>query len=995
MKKIISMLLVLAMMITVLTVGITTTTAAETATITIYGLDGTTEVKEINVGEEFTVYSTLNASASAPNGMIGSIQGTQTYTSGVLSLVDEVTGQYGEFADLVKVFPITGEATVANGAQTGKIVYNATNPSTSDAFRFDSDSSQLIVTTYKVTAAGTGEVKNALRNLAVADTDLTRIIFEGQLQEGKSIAGKATFTDPTPTIDHAEVRIHNLDGSVETQSFNIGDTFNVYTTLDASSVNDGLMSSVNGTQRYTTSVLSLADSVDADGYLTDTAKVFPVMGDSAIGTAKDSGTVKYAGSSVGGFLFNSLRSQLIVTTYRVTANGYADITNKLNVLAAADEDITRIVFNGETQAGKTYSMLGSFTTDGPIPTLPPTQPPTEPSDKLKVTIVNPDNTTVVKEFNKNDTFTVYTVLNAGTTIASVDGTQTYPTASLQLTDQVTGEYHEIVNTTAMFPILGDEAVAAVNNGAIKFNASRGAIGGGYAFNTATSQLIVTNYKVLATGEATIKTTLKTLIKDDEAATKIVYNDQTQPGQSYTISGTFTDPGAPVIPTEAPTEPPVKPTEPQPDNKATVTIIGIDGTSKVKTFNVGDEFTVYTTLNTSSAAPTGVASIDATQSFTKGILQSTDEVDELFVVTDSEAMFPVLGAATVAKIDPELATNKFNASTPQIGKGFKFETDDSLLAVTHYKVTAAGNAEVRTALNMLAASDSSLTRIVNKGVLQPGFTLGGYSSFYEPGKPEPTEAPTEAPTTPATEPQPGQTANVTIYGVDGTSQVKTSFTVYTTLNTADATPGGVASISASQTFTKSILQSTDAVDELKVVVDTEAMFPILGNAAVAKIDDGLNKFNASTPQINKGFKFDNDNALLAVTHYTVTAAGDAEVRTTLDMLASADADLTRIVDNGVVQPGFTVGGIASFTDPSEPAETYLLGDADNNGTVDTNDVVIIQRYIAKQSVPNREIVKRNGDVDRDGELVILDATNIQRKLARMSVPYPIGQYVPVQ
>ena len=194
MKKIISMLLVLAMMITVLTVGITTTTAAETATITIYGLDGTTEVKEINVGEEFTVYSTLNASASAPNGMIGSIQGTQTYTSGVLSLVDEVTGQYGEFADLVKVFPITGEATVANGAQTGKIVYNATNPSTSDAFRFDSDSSQLIVTTYKVTAAGTGEVKNALRNLAVADTDLTRIIFEGQLQEGKSIAGKATFT---------------------------------------------------------------------------------------------------------------------------------------------------------------------------------------------------------------------------------------------------------------------------------------------------------------------------------------------------------------------------------------------------------------------------------------------------------------------------------------------------------------------------------------------------------------------------------------------------------------------------------------------------------------------------------------------------------------------------------------------------------------------------------------------------------------------------------
>ena len=169
MKKIISIMMVLAMVLTLLTVGITTTSAADTATITIYGLDGTTEVKEFEVGDEFTVYSTLNVTASVPNGMIGSIQGTQTYTASVLSPVDEISGQYGEFVDLVKVFPITGEATTANGAQAGKIVYNASNPSTDNAFKFDSDSSQLIVTTYKVTAAGTGEVKNALRNLAAAD----------------------------------------------------------------------------------------------------------------------------------------------------------------------------------------------------------------------------------------------------------------------------------------------------------------------------------------------------------------------------------------------------------------------------------------------------------------------------------------------------------------------------------------------------------------------------------------------------------------------------------------------------------------------------------------------------------------------------------------------------------------------------------------------------------------------------------------------------------
>lgn len=1007
MKKIISMLLVLAMMITVLTVGIATTNAAETAAITIYGLDGTTEVKEFNVGDEFTVYTTLNASASAPNGMIGSIQGTQTYSSGVLSLVDEVSGQYGEFADPVKVFPVTGDSTVANAAQAGKITYNATNASTTNAFKFDSASSQLIVTTYKVTAAGTGEVKNALRNLAVADAALTRIIFEGQLQEGKSIAGKATFTDPTPTIDHAEVRIRNLDGTVETKSFSIGDTFNVYTTLDASSVNSGMMSSINGTQRYTTSVLSLADTLDADGYITDSAKVFPVMGDAAIGSAKTAGTVKYAASSATGFLFNSLKSQLLCTTYRVTANGYADITNKLSVLAAADDDITRIVFNGETQSGQTYAMHGSFTTDGPSPTLPPT----EPSDKLKVTIVNPDNSTEVKQFNKGDTFTVYTILNAGTTIASVEGTQTYPSASLQLTDSVTGEYNEIVNKAAMFPILGDEVVAAVNNGALKFNATRGAVGGGYAFNTATSKLIVTNYKVLATGEATIKTTLRTLIKDDAAATKIVYNEKTQSGQSYSMPGSFTDPTAPEPPTEAP-KPTDPPTPTEPDNKATVTIYGFDGTSKTKTFNIGDEFTVYTTLNVPAAATAGVGAINSWQYFSKDILQPTDEVDEDNVVVDNETMFPIMGEKTVSKIDTEAGVNKFNASSgAQINKGFKFTNDEALLIVSHYKVTAAGNAEIRNELVTLALADKDMTLIVSKSELQPGYNLSGVASFYKPGEPEPTEPPTEAPkpTDPPTptQPQPDQKATVTIYGIDGTSQVKTfnvgdTFTVYTTLNAATAAPAGVAAVSASQTFTKSILQSTDAVDSDHAVTDVQTMFPILGNAAIAKIDNGLNKFNASTPQLNKGFKFDNDNALLAVTNYKVTAAGNAEIRTNLDMLANADKDLTHIVENGEIKSGYTLSGIASFTkpgetQPTEAPETYLLGDADNNGKVNANDVTIILKHNALIAIPeiDIDIMMRNGDVDGDGKITVKDVTYIQRYLALINVEYPINQYVPVK
>lgn len=820
MKKIISMLLVLALMVTVLTVGIATTNAAETATITIYGLDGTTEVKEVNVGDEFTVYSTLDVTASVSNGMVGSVEGTQTYTSSVLTLADSVSGAYGEFDDIVKVFPVTGEATMANGATAGKISYNASNPSTDNAFKFDSASSQLIVTTYKVKAAGNAEVKNALVNLAAADAGLTKIVFMGKLQDGKSIAGKASFTDPSPAIDHAEVRIHSLDGSVETKSFNIGDTFTVYTTLDVSSVNGGMMGSINGTQRYTSSVLQLTDTVDSDGYITNTAKVFPVMGDSAMASAKNAGTIKYVGSSTSGFLFNSAKSQLIVTTYKVTANGYADVSNKMNVLAAADEDITRVVFNGETQTGKSYSMPASFTSDGPSPTTPP-QPTTPVSSKLKVTIVNPDNTTSVKEFNKGDTFTVYTVLNAGTTIASLDGTQTYPTASLQLTDAVEGEYSSVADTAKMFPILGDEAVATAKNGTIKFNASRGTIGGGYAFNSATSKLIVTNYKVLATGTATIKTTLKTLIKDDKAATKIVFNGQTQSGQSYTIAGTFTDPGNPVQPTDPPK--PTETTAPKPTeakDKATVTIYGVDGTSKTASFNVGDTLTVYTT---------------------------------------------------------------FDAS----------------------KSTEGGN---------------------------------------------------------------------------------------------------IASLSASQSYTASVLQSIDQVDSLGVVVDNDSMFPLLKDKAVAKIDNGLIKYNASTPSVGQGFPFTGD-ALLIVSRFKVLKAGTAEVRNSLITVAASDINLTRIVNSGVVQPGMVIGGIASFTDPANPEVptvgpqpvTYLCGDTDNNDAVESPDATYIMRYTALQSIApaSEEILKRNGDVDRNGVIEIIDATYIQRHLALLDTyGYPVGEYITV-
>ena len=95
------------------------------------------------------------------------------------------------------------------------------------------------------------------------------------------------------------------------------------------------------------------------------------------------------------------------------------------------------------------------------------------------------------------------------------------------------------------------------------------------------------------------------------------------------------------------------------------------------------------------------------------------------------------------------------------------------------------------------------------------------------------------------------------------------------------------------------------------------------------------------------------------------------------------------------PGKTIGGFASFTDPSTPSERYKLGDVDNNDLVESPDIAYIQRKAAMMKVNIDEaIMLRNGDVDGNGLLEVTDATYIQRYLAHMSVKYPIGEYIDV-
>lgn len=72
-----------------------------------------------------------------------------------------------------------------------------------------------------------------------------------------------------------------------------------------------------------------------------------------------------------------------------------------------------------------------------------------------------------------------------------------------------------------------------------------------------------------------------------------------------------------------------------------------------------------------------------------------------------------------------------------------------------------------------------------------------------------------------------------------------------------------------------------------------------------------------------------------------------------------------------------------------ATNYIRGDANGDGTVNINDVTVIQRVLADLEKDTGGAVKRSCDLDGKG-LDIADATNIQCYLAEFVSSYQIGK-----
>lgn len=71
------------------------------------------------------------------------------------------------------------------------------------------------------------------------------------------------------------------------------------------------------------------------------------------------------------------------------------------------------------------------------------------------------------------------------------------------------------------------------------------------------------------------------------------------------------------------------------------------------------------------------------------------------------------------------------------------------------------------------------------------------------------------------------------------------------------------------------------------------------------------------------------------------------------------------------------------------ESYLIGDADGSGEVDTIDTTIIQRYLARMDVKVVDGFDQRADITQDGMADLMDVTYLQRYLANMGVPYDVN------
>ena len=428
-RKLISLLLVVAMMLSMFSVAIVSASAADGDAATIIA-DGETYTFHEGDTIRYKAYMDVTPISTASDGRINAVKGITSYNGTSLSIVGA--------PDCKQVL---SKYVLVNEPSLGRIVYEDNDINEGEGFVFNDQSAPLIEIVFKINDAGTEPV--TITNQIVTLSDLIDDIPVPYIQEGEiKTAGqpgpacKSTLElveclhpdEPTvapteaatqPAADKAIVTIRGLDGKSETKEFNVDDTFTVYTTLNASEYNGGGLGSIDGRQLYTNAVLELDDAIDPDtGDILDVDDVFPITGDATISSGqytdlaelwdeeeeddilheyeRDStrGVIFYnaSKSSVGygkGFLFDDNNDILIKTRYKVKAPGVAEITTDMMLLAMADGPSTRIIDKKDIKLPE-FRLHASYTYPEPEETVAPTEAETEaPEPRLRQKLPSP------------------------------------------------------------------------------------------------------------------------------------------------------------------------------------------------------------------------------------------------------------------------------------------------------------------------------------------------------------------------------------------------------------------------------------------------------------------------------------------------------------------------------------------------------------------------------------------------------------------------------
>ena len=269
---------------------------AGSATVTLLNAKGESVLQTYAVGETFTAYTYLNVSQIG-DGKVASFTGSQSYTDTVLQLADsfdddEGTYNYGMVDDMEAMFPICGSGnTIANAGESGIIYYNSSAPR---GYKYNTDTSALIVTHYTVIAPGEATITNAFTTLAQNDFDLTRIVDRGEIKN-ENFTSPIALSEPTLPI----VTGSTVSGNITSYLVADGEV-----TVKLTGIDNDFTATVTGTTSYSigevpngkfTLTVSKLNHVDRDyeitvsGDTTQDVKICPlgdISGDGKV-TTKD------------------------------------------------------------------------------------------------------------------------------------------------------------------------------------------------------------------------------------------------------------------------------------------------------------------------------------------------------------------------------------------------------------------------------------------------------------------------------------------------------------------------------------------------------------------------------------------------------------------------------------------------------------------------------------------------------------------------------------